>query len=196
MLTSLVVQLSPPRPRAPLFPRYDRPRPRPAIPGDQERGDHVARSAPVGCWHITPIQPSSGSSPRSKRSRRSWAQVGTIDRTRCCRRTRRGGNRVVTGGFWWTARGSNPRPRRCERRALPAELAAHDCPTTAIMRGSNETPPRCEDRAGDSLYHARPDTATRTHAHETSPGCFMHISFQLSALGGSTRWRSLSARRC
>ena len=25
---------------------------------------------------------------------------------------------------WWTARGSNPRPRRCERRALPSELAA------------------------------------------------------------------------
>ena len=26
--------------------------------------------------------------------------------------------------FWWTVRGSNPRPRRCERRALPAELTA------------------------------------------------------------------------
>lgn len=26
---------------------------------------------------------------------------------------------------WWTAWDSNPRPRRCERRALPAELAAH-----------------------------------------------------------------------
>ncbi len=25
---------------------------------------------------------------------------------------------------WWTARGSNPRPRHCERRALPTELAA------------------------------------------------------------------------
>ena len=24
----------------------------------------------------------------------------------------------------WTVRGSNPRPRRCERRALPAELTA------------------------------------------------------------------------
>ncbi len=29
------------------------------------------------------------------------------------------------GGFWWTAWGSNPRPHRCERCALPAELAAH-----------------------------------------------------------------------
>src|SRR5271157_543922 len=27
--------------------------------------------------------------------------------------------------FWWTAWDSNPRPRRCERRALPTELAAH-----------------------------------------------------------------------
>src|SRR4030095_10178302 len=27
-------------------------------------------------------------------------------------------------GFAWTVRGSNPRPRRCERRALPAELTA------------------------------------------------------------------------
>ncbi len=29
------------------------------------------------------------------------------------------------GKRWWTARDSNPRPRRCERRALPTELAAH-----------------------------------------------------------------------
>ena len=26
---------------------------------------------------------------------------------------------------WWTRRGSNPRPPRCERGALPAELRAH-----------------------------------------------------------------------
>jgi hypothetical protein len=26
---------------------------------------------------------------------------------------------------WWTAGGSNSRPPRCERGALPAELAAH-----------------------------------------------------------------------
>jgi hypothetical protein len=26
--------------------------------------------------------------------------------------------------YWWTARGSNSRPPRCERGALPAELAA------------------------------------------------------------------------
>ena len=32
---------------------------------------------------------------------------------------------VGTRVSWWTAGDSNPRPRRCERRALPAELAAH-----------------------------------------------------------------------
>jgi hypothetical protein len=31
----------------------------------------------------------------------------------------------MSGTRWWTAWDSNPRPRRCERRALPAELAAH-----------------------------------------------------------------------
>src|SRR5262249_10343316 len=40
---------------------------------------------------------------------------------------RKARNRIA--GFlrkeWWTARGSNSRPPRCERGALPAELAAH-----------------------------------------------------------------------
>jgi hypothetical protein len=30
-----------------------------------------------------------------------------------------------TRGAWWTVRGSNPRPQRCERCALPTELTAH-----------------------------------------------------------------------
>ena len=29
---------------------------------------------------------------------------------------------------WWTRRDSNPRPQRCERRALPTELRAHAFP--------------------------------------------------------------------
>ncbi len=28
-------------------------------------------------------------------------------------------------GIWWTWGGSNPRPHRCERCALPTELHAH-----------------------------------------------------------------------
>ena len=39
------------------------------------------------------------------------------------RRRRKSGG--TNGIGWWTAWDSNPRPRRCERRALPAELAAH-----------------------------------------------------------------------
>jgi hypothetical protein len=38
--------------------------------------------------------------------------------------------------IWWTAGGSNPRPHRCERCALPAELAAHG--TAAILAGVGE----------------------------------------------------------
>jgi hypothetical protein len=32
---------------------------------------------------------------------------------------------IINSLIWWTAWGSNPRPPRCERGALPAELAAH-----------------------------------------------------------------------
>src|SRR5881296_2322290 len=35
---------------------------------------------------------------------------------------------------WWTARGSNPRPPRCERGALPAELLAHEQRTNFSKR--------------------------------------------------------------
>src|SRR5690242_3065033 len=48
------------------------------------------------------------------------------------------GLRVSLGGRenWWTAGDSNPRPHRCERCALPAELAAHR--TGAILAGLGE----------------------------------------------------------
>src|ERR1700688_1768563 len=43
-------------------------------------------------------------------------------------------NLSQTGEGWWTAWGSNPRPPRCERGALPAELAAHpSCGITPII---------------------------------------------------------------
>ena len=56
--------------------------------------------------------------------------------------------------FWWTVRGSNPRPRRCERRALPAELTAQISHFStkkvmkngflrySILRGKSEKPNR------------------------------------------------------
>ena len=34
------------------------------------------------------------------------------------------------GEKWWAVRGSNPRPSRCKRDALPAELTALACPVT------------------------------------------------------------------
>src|SRR5437773_906357 len=34
-------------------------------------------------------------------------------------------SRACQAEGWWTARGSNSRPPRCERGALPTELAAH-----------------------------------------------------------------------
>ena len=35
-----------------------------------------------------------------------------------------------SGEKWWAVRGSNPRPSRCKRDALPAELTALACPVT------------------------------------------------------------------
>ena len=37
-------------------------------------------------------------------------------------------------GFWWTRRGSNPRPPRCERGALPTELRARIVGSRRITR--------------------------------------------------------------
>ena len=36
------------------------------------------------------------------------------------------GDRICLTPFWWTVRDSNPRPLRCERSALPAELTAQN----------------------------------------------------------------------
>ena len=48
-------------------------------------------------------------------------QDGDRAQPACCRE---GCRERRAGRGWWTARGSNPRPPRCERGALPAELAA------------------------------------------------------------------------
>ena len=39
---------------------------------------------------------------------------------------------VMPDREWWTWPGSNRRPRRCERRALPAELHAHKLPAVIL----------------------------------------------------------------
>ena len=61
------------------------------------------------------------------------------------RRRRKSGR--TNGIGWWTAWDSNPRPRRCERRALPAELAAH----SSRLLHYNRTRP--------DVRHPQPDTA-------------------------------------
>jgi hypothetical protein len=44
------------------------------------------------------------------------------------------------GVSWWTAWGSNPRPQRCERCALPAELAAPKGPTSSVYHAGFRGP--------------------------------------------------------
>src|SRR5260370_20191806 len=43
----------------------------------------------------------------------------------CQAKLSRESSRRFSGFSWWTAWDSNPRPPRCERGALPTELAAH-----------------------------------------------------------------------
>ena len=45
-------------------------------------------------------------------------------------------------GNWWTWGGSNPRPHRCERCALPTELHAH------LLHAANLTTAACQIRIG------------------------------------------------
>ena len=51
-----------------------------------------------------------------------WHKTGTTARRHPARDE---GLAQIVEEKWWTARGSNSRPPRCERGALPAELAAH-----------------------------------------------------------------------
>src|SRR5206468_1352816 len=49
---------------------------------------------------------------------------------------------------WWRVRDSNPRPRRCERRALPTELTPRNCHAILPARPSG-------DKSPDVACHAR-----------------------------------------
>ena len=50
--------------------------------------------------------------------------------------------RTVHLEFWWTRGDSNPRPHRCERCALPAELHAHGANNSSKRAKSRQTPLR------------------------------------------------------
>ena len=63
----------------------------------------------------------------------------------------RAGNRASLWDLlWWTAGGSNSRPPRCERGALPAELAAQY--PTILPRAARETTLRATNPAQFSTY--------------------------------------------
>jgi hypothetical protein len=66
--------------------------------------------------------PSLSQSLNQRRKRRRNLKTSSRDSYRPAVRER---GRPAVRFFWWTAGGSNPRPRHCERRALPTELAAH-----------------------------------------------------------------------
>ena len=53
-----------------------------------------------------------------------WSKQKSVCGTSVVKRENRRSENCGDFQFWWTVRGSNPRPRRCERRALPAELTA------------------------------------------------------------------------
>jgi len=101
----------------------------------------------LGCWRPAPISGGSGTSsgmPQSRRpsrptgtsnanaTKRAWASITScVASTHVHRRPRlRTPVGWVTINYaifrvrypWWRVRDSNPRPRRCERRALPTEL--------------------------------------------------------------------------
>ena len=78
--------------------------------------------------------------------------------------------------FWWTRRGSNPRPLGCEPNALPAELRAHVVDLITIpqqgkivklvlkkvrrccsaWKSGRRTPGKRVPEVGKGLYHAYP----------------------------------------
>ena len=71
--------------------------------------------------------------------------------------------------IWWTRRGSNPRPRRCERRALPTELLARKltCLLNILVQlGQELTGAKTTSLFGGS-EHPRGFTAARPIARVT-----------------------------
>ena len=59
---------------------------------------------------------------------------------------------IAEGECWWTAGGSNSRPPRCERGALPAELAAHFVGCTHL---ASRTRIRAQARTASVTRHSR-----------------------------------------
>ena len=99
--------------------------------------------------------------------------------------------------FWWTVRGSNPRPRRCERRALPAELTAQISHFSikkvmkngflrySILRGKSEKPNRkLEGKIGQVMeVHMDANVMRSRTRHSTGPTLLAKQGFLPALLG-------------
>ena len=99
--------------------------------------------------------------------------------------------------FWWTVRGSNPRPRRCERRALPAELTAQISHFSikkvmkngflrySILRGKSEKPSRkLEGKIGQVMeVHMDANRTLSRTRHSTGPTLLAKQGFLPALLG-------------
>ena len=138
---------------------------------DRRRGSARGPSGSVSSW---------------RRSCRAWRTSGidasvytTRSSVRQALRDRRRATRWVTRreGEWWTAWDSNPRPPRCERGALPAELAAPVCLQSGKADRSlyNTVRPRTADILGEredlvTMTSSCPATNRRAHRRRRCPG--------------------------
>ena len=59
------------------------------------------------------------------------------------------GGQISLREIWWTAPGSNRRPRRCERRALPSELAAQ-----VLTKDASTSDEKVRRRKDKTLLHS------------------------------------------
>src|SRR4029453_7852202 len=86
------------------------------------RGDHVRMDARPA--QSDPVRQGVVTLGRCRHRVRSWPYNDRV--TRSC---------LFVDMMWWTTRGSNSRPPRCERGALPTELVAHETRAGIVPRG-------------------------------------------------------------
>ena len=110
-----------------------------ALKAGQATGEDLARRMGIAS-RASRQQASRNTRPKADNRHRSPCRAPENHRSLLMRRDRTG----FGGGWWWTARGSNPRPRRCERRALPAELSAQSASWWGVQDLNLRLPP-CED---------------------------------------------------
>src|SRR5438309_10634983 len=75
--------------------------------------------------------------------------------------------------IWWTRGDSNPRPPRCERGALPAELLAHE-QLRNFSRGEGTLPIHCD--RGCREVRARRARVLKLRCFEGLARCRSHVA--------------------